>query len=242
MLISKKTHVIFDFDQTLVPTESTVEVLKLAVEGLPDGKKYLERLAMIAPKALAGVATFRELSELMVAITRIRKSHVQAYINMTAQTLHPDLQTTLNELHRERVGVHIISGGYMEWIVPLASAWGIRSSARHCQSLLLGRITRYCDTPLTSSLIKKGKAQIVRNWRTQGKLDGAAIIVGDGAADHRVFAQGAVEGFVCADYYTDKTLNALGDFSRVSHQDQLLKHIQALLNTLSSHQQAEETA
>lgn len=242
MLISKKAHVIFDFDQTLVPTESTVEVLKLAVEGLPDGKKYLERLAMIAPKALAGVATFRELSELMVAITRIRKSHVQAYINMTAQTLHPDLQTTLNELHRERVGVHIISGGYMEWIVPLASAWGIDP-----QHVIANRFywagSRAIATrpsPLLSS--KKGKAQIVRNWRTQGKLDGAAIIVGDGAADHRVFAQGAVEGFVCADYYTDKTLNALGDFSRVSHQDQLLKHIQALLNTLSSHQQAEETA
>ena len=230
-----KFHVIFDFDQTLVPTESTVDVLRLAVEAQPNGERYLKRLALIAPKALAGVATFRELVELMTAITRIRKAHVQAYIELTEQTLHPDLQTTLNELHRENVGVHIISGGYMEWIVPLASAWGIEP-----QHVIANRFywagSRAIATrpsPLLSS--KRGKSQIVRNWRAQGKLNGTTIIVGDGASDHRVFTQGAVDGFICADYYTDKTLDALGSFSRVQHQAQLLKHIQALLNTFSTH-------
>lgn len=67
--------VIFDFDFTLLPEESTVEVLKIALENDKQRPILMQRLAEIAPKALVGKASFAENLFMLQMARRVRKSH-----------------------------------------------------------------------------------------------------------------------------------------------------------------------
>lgn len=123
MTTADPIDVIFDFDHTLIDHESTVEVLKCALQACPKSSARLDQLAQIAPKALSGKASIRELLSLMSVVTHVRTSHVSGYVENTVSSIHPALLETLQRLRKDGVGIHIISGGYMEWIVPIAHEW-----------------------------------------------------------------------------------------------------------------------
>lgn len=224
-----KAHVIFDFDQTLLPGESTVEVIKLSLEGCQDAPQVIQRLAHIAPKALAGQASLAELLTLMKIIPRIRREHVQRYIREQANCLPEALRTTLRHLQEQQVGIHIISGGYMEWIVPLAASWGINPQHVIANRFfwLGSRALAIRPSPLLSS--SKGKSAIVREWRAKGRLNGPVIIVGDGAADHRVLVNGLVDDFICVDYYASAPLDCATSIKRAEHPTEVLGLIRQAL-------------
>jgi HAD superfamily phosphoserine phosphatase-like hydrolase len=227
---SAKAHVIFDFDHTLVADESTVEVLKLAIEDSKAAPAILEKLAVIAPRALQGKASPREWLTLMTIVLHVRATHVDRYIERSMNNLHPDLRTAIQKLRAENIGVHIISGGYMEWVLPLAQAWGIESTNVLANKFFWAGeralITR--PSPLLSA--KRGKSEIVQAWLDTGRLTGRVLIVGDGASDYAVYAQGLVDAFVCADYYVEQPLNCpTGNIRRAAHPGEVYGHICELL-------------
>lgn len=233
MISGSAVDVIFDFDYTLVNHESTVEVLNAALHECPNRAERLDRIARIAPKALSGKASIGELLSLMRVVTHVRTHHVSEYVQKTARSIHPELLETLGRLREDGVGLHIISGGYQEWIAPIAREWGIPSQQVVAnQFLWAGKralLTR--PSPLLSS--SKGKSEVVRRWRAAGRLRGKTLIVGDGASDFQVYQNGCVQGFVCADYFVGQALPPLpGNVLRASEPGQLYAHIQTLLGSL----------
>lgn len=225
--------VIFDFDFTLVDHESTVEVLKAALFDSPDSAKRLERLAHIAPKALSGRASIGELLSLMSVVTHVRAHHVRRYVEMAAGSIHPILLQTLGQLRKDGVGLHIISGGYKEWIAPIALEWGVDSENVVANRFFWAgkRVLLTRPSPLLSS--SKGKSEIVRRWRAAGGLSGKTLIVGDGASDYQVYQNGCVDGFVCTNYFVEQPLTTLpGNVLHASEPDQVYSHIRTLLDNL----------
>lgn len=223
--------VIFDFDHTLVAHESTVEVLKSALQYCPQATARLARLAVIAPKALSGNASIRELLSLMSVVTHVRASHVSRYIENTISSIHPALLETFRQLREEGVGIHIISGGYKEWIVPIAREWGIAPDNVMANRFLWAGKRALLTRPSPLLSAAKGKCEIVRQWRAAGRLPGRTLIVGDGVSDYQVYARGGVDGFVCADYYVNQRLPKLtGNVLRATNPDQVYGYIKALLD------------
>lgn len=225
--------VIFDFDFTLVDHESTVEVLKAALYDSPDSARRLERLAQIAPKALSGRASIGELLSLMSVVTHVRTHHVSRYVETTISSIHPTLLQTLGQLRNDGVGLHVISGGYKEWIAPITREWGIASDNVVANQFLWAgkRVLLTRPSPLLSS--SKGKSEIVRRWRAAGGLSGKTLIVGDGASDYQVYKDGCVDGFVCANYFVEQPLTRLpGNVLHASEPSQVYPHIRTLLDDL----------
>lgn len=231
MTVRSAVNVIFDFDYTLVNHESTVAVLKSALNDCPNSAQRLDRLAQIAPKALSGQASVRELLSLMSVATHVRAHHISRYVEMTIGSIHPTLLQTLLRLKEEGVHLHIISGGYKEWIAPIAYEWGVnKSNVVANQFLWAGkRVLLTRPSPLLSA--SKGKTEVVRRWRAAGRLPGKTLIVGDGASDYQVYKNGGVDGFVCADYFVTQPLTTLsGNVLRASDTGQVYTHIQTLLD------------
>ncbi|WP_254283673.1 HAD family phosphatase [Pseudomonas sp. SBB6] len=225
-----KAHVIFDFDQTLLPGESTVQVLELSLQFHDNAAQRLQKLASIAPRALAGNASAKELMTLLSMVPTLRRTHIQHYIEQRLTQLPHALGQALHYLQQRQVGIHIISGGYMEWIVPLAQAWGIE--ARHVVANRFfwfgSRALTIRPSPLLSAA--QGKGAIIRDWRRRGQLKGPVLMVGDGQADFRVFQQGLVDDFICIDYFVNKPLPGCAAIRRRAvHPDQVLGLIRQAL-------------
>lgn len=234
MTATGTTHVIFDFDQTLVNHESTLAIIQSAIGDSPAGQAMLEQLQLIASKALAGRASAWELLSLIKVIPRIRRQHIQRYVDTVIGSLDPALMLTLHNLQREGVQVHILSGGYTEWIAPIARSLDIDTRNVLANRLFWAGSRALCPRP--SPLINPGtgKSRIVRRWRESGRLKSRALIVGDARSDHQVYVDGWVDGFVCADYYTRHPMPEMsGHILRAASPQQVYPHLQALIGALS---------
>ncbi|MBD8272558.1 HAD-IB family phosphatase [Pseudomonas fluorescens] len=231
MTTTRDTHVIFDFDQTLVNHESTLEIVKSAIGESPNAKPMLEQLQLIAPKALSGNASLWEMVAVMKMIPYIRKHHIQRYVDTIIGSLDPSLEQTVRDLQRAGTHVYILSGGYTECITPIARSLNIQARNVIANRLFWVGSRALCPRP--SPLINpgRGKSRIVQQWRKEGRLTGRALIVGDARSDYQVYADGWVDGFVCADYYTRQPMPEMsGRILRADTPIQLQAHIHALMN------------
>ncbi|ONH55060.1 phosphoserine phosphatase [Pseudomonas cedrina] len=234
MTTPRDTHVIFDFDQTLVNHESTLEIVKSAIGERPNAQPMLEQLQLITAKAFSGKASLWEILSVMKMIPYIRKHHIQRYVDTIIGSLDPSLEQTMHNLQREGTHLYILSGGYAECIAPIARSLNIEAQNVIANRLFWAGSRAMCPRP--SPLINpgRGKSRIVQQWRKEGRLTGRALIVGDASSDYQVYANGWVDGFVCADYYTKQPMPEMsGHILRADTPRQVHAHIQTLMNERS---------
>lgn len=231
MTTTRDTHVIFDFDQTLVNHESTLEIVKSAIGESPNAKPMLEQLQLIAPKALSGNANLWDMVAVMKMIPYIRKHHIQRYVDTIIGSLDPSLEQTMRDLQRAGTHVYILSGGYTECITPIARSLNIQARNVIANRLFWVGSRALCPRPSPLISPGRGKSRIVQQWRKEGRLTGRALIVGDARSDYQVYADGWVDGFVCADYYTRQPMPEMsGRILRADAPMQVQAHIHALMN------------
>lgn len=198
--------VIFDFDYTLLPEESTVEVLKIALEDDPQQPFFFQKLAEIAPRALTGKATLAECLFMLKIARRVRRQHIQTYVERSYDRLLPVFHTLFSDLAAANARVHIVSGGYEEWIKPLAAEWGIPAANVVGNRFVWwrDRVIGLRPSPLWSS--KKSKTYIIDAMRKQNKISTPAVIIGDSITDRNVWSNGATKWFIIAEYFTNERL------------------------------------
>ncbi|WP_017346564.1 HAD family hydrolase [Pantoea sp. A4] len=222
--------VIFDFDFTLIPEESTVEVLKIALEEDPQREQIMQQLADIAPRTLIGKASAGEYLFMLKMARRVTRSHIDTYVERNKDRLLPAFRTLFEDLRRAGANILIISGGYEEWIKPIAAIWGIPPENVVGNRFLWwgNRVIGLRPSPLWSS--KKSKTAIVGTLRRQNKITTPAMIVGDGSADRSVWHNGAVRWFVIAEYYNNDNLQD-GDYCyRAATPEQMCKSVMQIVN------------
>lgn len=198
--------VIFDFDFTLLPEESTVEVLKIALENDKQGPIFMQRLADIAPRALAGKASLAENLFMLKMARRVRKNHIKLYVERSKDRLLPVFHQLFSDLKQAKVNIHIISGGYEEWIKPLAAEWGISPENVTGNRFLWWRNSAIGLRPSPMWTSKKSKTFIVGELRKNKIINSPALIIGDGTADRDVWSRGAVRWCVLAEYFNNERL------------------------------------
>lgn len=198
--------VIFDFDFTLLPEESTVEVLKIALENDKQRPILMQRLAEIAPKALVGKASFAENLFMLQMARRVRKNHIRLYVERSKDRLLPVFHQLFSDLKQAKVNIHIISGGYEEWIKPLAAEWGISPDNVTGNRFLWWRNNAIGLRPSPMWTSKKSKTFIVGELRKKKIITSPALIIGDGTADRDVWSRGAVRWCVLAEYFNNEGL------------------------------------
>ena len=194
-------NVIFDYDRTLVPEESLLEVVRLSLQHRPDAAAALRTLQARAARLGAGQARPGDLLALTAGLFEVRRDAVLAYSQAAATAIRP-FQPVFEGLRRDGARLFIVSAAFADWIVPVASRHGFQPGeiAANRFRWLGDRAVGPADWALALS---GDKTPMVRRWRQTGILQGPAVMVGDSASDRAIFTRGLAEGFVAAACYAD---------------------------------------
>ena len=225
-------HVFIDFDYTLVPEESTAQIMQYALEDHQERTKIMAQLNQMGPKTSAGEITTSEIWPLMKAATLVKKQHVQRYVEYTLKNTSQIVPDLIHQLQSRSIQTYILSAAFKEWITPVAKNWGIpKQQVMANQLIWLGN---RCLTFRPSSLFLKGKSHSLDLWLSKHKISSPVIMVGDSTSDYKTYQKGLANGFLCADYYTPKPLalsiNPEDNIQRVQNLEHLFDQIIAVLN------------
>lgn len=205
-IASPVAHVFLDFDYTLVPEESTIQILQYALEHYPGASHIKMLIERMGPKTSADQIQGSEIWTLIKAATYLRWKHVQRYVDKIKLQIHPSIPALFEQLHAESIQAYILSAAFKEWIQPIALRWGLEG-----QYVMANRFVWLGNRSLVyrpSTLLMKGKSNFLKTWLPKSKVQGPIVMVGDSTSDFKVYQKGLAQAFVSADYYTPKPLDS----------------------------------
>jgi D-3-phosphoglycerate dehydrogenase len=186
-----KTY-IFDFDSTLVRCESLDELARIALTGNADRAKVMTRLEAITNQGMAGTLAFDESLRQRLELFQANRTHVTQTIEFLLGEITPSILRHRAWFTHHRDQIYIISGGFEDYITPIAVRLGLRAD-HVCANRFLydtaGNIAG-CDASLHLSKAGGKVAQVAAL-----ELPRPAVIIGDGYTDYEVRAQGEADEF-----------------------------------------------
>ena len=191
--------VIFDYDRTLSPGESVVDVLALAIDEHPRRVELRRDFLALQARWRRGDKGLGDIPVVLRLVRAIGRRHIDAYVASRREPPE-DLRQLFAELRGRGVRLHIVSSAYRDWLVPIGRAWGFADGeihARHGLSWIGGR----AHTINANHLLRPpSKARIVEGLVRAGRAGSPMVIVGDGAEDLHAFRSAGADCLVVAEY------------------------------------------
>jgi D-3-phosphoglycerate dehydrogenase len=183
---------ILDFDSTLVSVESLDELARISLEDHPDKELKLAQLHTLTNQGMGGGLAFDESLRRRLELFSANQTHVAQVVKILKDAI-TDSALELEDWFEENAdNIYIVSGGFSDYIIPVAEELGISSSHVFANKFLYneyGVITGF-DSSLPTSR-PNGKAEQVAEL----ELAGPVIMIGDGITDYEVRARGMADEF-----------------------------------------------
>ena len=182
--------IIFDFDSTLITTESLEDILKPKLANTPGLE---DRIREITNLGMEGRINFRESLERRLKLAAPTLAEVQGFGPQGIAGLTPGMKELVDRLHADGVEVRIVSGGLTEAIVPVGAHLGITADRVHAVSLSWDDAGQFLGVdPEDSFSISKleGVRPLISAW------SGPKIAVGDGMTDYHLYRDKLVDHFI----------------------------------------------
>ena len=163
----------FDCDSTLSRIEGIDELARRAgVEA---------EVAPLSDEAMAGTLPIDVVYERRLSMVRPDRTAIVWLGERYIEEIVPGAHETVTALTRAGKSVHIVSGGLLPAVVPVAQALGIPESQVHAVDIEFAPDGAYRDFDRQSPLTRSdGKAVLCRQLAPSGR---SIALVGDGATD-----------------------------------------------------------
>lgn len=177
----QKNLFVFDFDSTLVKIESLDELL---IEGLrKKGKnEVIPKIEEITNMGMNGEINLKESIEKRLALAELKKDDIQLFKNKILKEITPGIEKIISWLQAQGHAIFIISGGFLDCILPVAKKLNIPKEncfGNSCYYNQNGSLTGIDQkNPLVRS---NGKCQIISELKKKHKCP--VVIIGDGFSD-----------------------------------------------------------
>lgn len=197
-MLKKDFHVFFDFDSTIVTKESFDEVIALALSEHPDKAELVKQIEEITNLGMEGTLPFTESLERRLAVTQLYRNDFESVGQNLIAHITPGMPELFAELKQFEVSTFIISGGFLESILPVAQTLGVDESRVFTNQVIANEdgIVTGIDTK-NVCYTNEGKAPVIAYIKQSNNLQGSTCMIGDGANDLRAYEQGIADLF-CA--------------------------------------------
>lgn len=167
--------VCFDVDSTVCQNEAIDELAEYVGAG--------ERVQKLTKQAMGGGMSFREALELRLNIIKPSLKNVQDFNNLNKCHLTPGIKELVDILHRRKVHVYLVSGGFKVTIFPVADKLNIDRNNVFANEILFddnGDYAGFCKNQPTSE--SGGKPRVMEFLRKKHGYK-TIVMIGDGMTD-----------------------------------------------------------
>uniref|UniRef100_A0A6M2DXJ3 Phosphoserine phosphatase n=1 Tax=Xenopsylla cheopis TaxID=163159 RepID=A0A6M2DXJ3_XENCH len=173
--LSAADAVCFDVDSTVIREE-----------GIDELSRYLGKggeVAKLTKEAMKGSMSFQEALTKRLDIIRPSQQNIADFISFHPSTLTPGIKNLVAYLHRKRIPVYLVSGGFRSLIEPVAKELGIPFENIFANRIIFFYDGNYAGFDASQPTSRSGgKGQVLKLLREQKGYKHIAMI-GDGATD-----------------------------------------------------------
>lgn len=185
--------IIFDFDSTFVKVEALDELAAIALKGRKNKNKVLRKIRETTILGMEGVISFPESLSRRFNFLSADKKHVAELINVLKGNISDSIKRNKKFFRENSKSIYIISGGFREYIIPVAADFGIPNGNILANRFVFdkkGKITGFDKRGLLSK--ENGKVRQIRKMKLKGKV----WVIGDGWTDYQIRESGMAEKFI----------------------------------------------
>lgn len=221
---------IFDFDSTLIQSESLEVLAEIALSNELDREETLESIRDITNKAMSGEMDYHAALKARFSTLNLNRQHLEQSIERLKTDLTCSFLKHKAFFKQYQESIYVISGSFEEFIWPVVEPLGILQSHIYANRFLFdleGQIIGYDKERLLST--DKGKGEQLKALR----LPGECLIIGDGYNDLLMKEIGGAEQFcVLTENVERQTVIEKADFTAKTF-DEILNHYQIPVSEIS---------
>jgi D-3-phosphoglycerate dehydrogenase len=185
-------HFVFDFDSTLIQTESLPELARISLRHHPERAERLREVERLTELTASGQMSMAEGISLRLDLASAHRKHVDSLIRVLRRSLTPSVKRNRAFFRNYRSQIYVLSNGFQEFIGPVLETLGLNSKHLFANSLVFddrGYIRGFDSrNPLVH---QDGKARVLKTLQ----LAGECFVIGDGFSDLQVKEAGLATRF-----------------------------------------------
>ncbi|PWJ57174.1 D-3-phosphoglycerate dehydrogenase [Dyadobacter jejuensis] len=185
-------YIIIDFDSTFTKVEGLDELAAIALANNPEREKIVGQIRNLTDKGMSGEMSFAEGLRQRIDLLSGNRSHIEELISFLRTKVSDSFLRNKQFLSENTDQIYIVSSGFKEFIVPVATELGIRADHVFANEFLFdeeGNIVGIDTDNVLST--DGGKIKLLENL----KLEGEVYVIGDGYTDYQMKESGLADRF-----------------------------------------------
>ncbi|MEC7196124.1 MAG: haloacid dehalogenase-like hydrolase, partial [Planctomycetota bacterium] len=189
-----KKPIILDFDSTLCAVESLDALASMVLADDPAAQVKVAEIERLTNLGMSGELPLSESLARRLATLTFDRAHVGRLVESLGHQLTPGLVEDCQWIEDQAEHLHVVSGGFVDWIAPVLTPLGFRAEHIHANVLCWDGDVCVCFNKDQPRSRNGGKPEIVQQLGL-GPNKGA-IAVGDGISDLELKRSGHADRFI----------------------------------------------
>jgi D-3-phosphoglycerate dehydrogenase len=185
-------YIIIDFDSTFAKVEGLDELAAIALNGHPDRDSVVQKISDLTNKGMNGEMSFAEGLRERISLLKANREHIEELVALLRTKVSDSFQRNKEFLTENADQIFIVSSGFKEFIVPVATELGIHPGHVYANEFVfdeLGNIVGIDENNVLS--MDGGKIKLLSSL----KLEGDVYAIGDGYTDYELKSSGLANRF-----------------------------------------------
>lgn len=214
--------VVFDFDSTIVNTETFELLAEEALRHNPESESILTQFQSITSQGMSGEIPLEEGFRRRMELVSLHREHIAIVLPQMSARLSQSFKDNLPFFTEHASHCYIVSGGFSELIYPVSDMLGISREHVFANQFLFDEEGNVIGLDTTRPTCRAGgKAQQILSLN----LPRPSVMVGDGMTDYEAKHLGGVDEFIAyTEFSRREKVCALTDTCAGSFAD-VLKYI-----------------
>lgn len=192
LTLNPPPYIIIDFDSTFTKVEGLDELAAIALKGHPDRDQIVQKISDLTNKGMNGEMSFSDGLRQRIALLKANRSHIEELVSFLRTKVSDSFKRNSQFLTENAEQIFIVSSGFKEFIVPVASELGILPDHVYANEFVFDEEGNIVGIDEENELsMDGGKIKIL----TTLNLSGDVYAIGDGYTDYELKASGLANRF-----------------------------------------------
>ena len=216
--MKKNIYLIIDFDSTIISCETLDELSNIILQDNPkkaSSSDITKLITEITNNAMAGKIEFSKALNERLEILSINEQNITDTIRLIKTKISDTFIQNIEFIKKNTNNIYIVSGGFIEFINPVAQILGIKPNHIFCNSFIKNKYY-YKLNKKNIMARSNGKSKVVK----QLNLNGTVVVIGDGYTDYEIKKHGNADIFIAyTEHVNRKKVSALANYQSNSFND-----------------------